>query len=432
MNSAQNTGEPVSDEPDETAVLRLAGPSAAEETDSAKRSPLRILILEDHPVDAELEQRLLARAGLDFTAVVVDTETSFVEQLAVFRPEVILSDFSLPGFSGENALEIVQEKCPGVPFIILSGALGDEAAVELIRRGATDYVLKDRPARLASVIRRAVMEAGQRAERAQLEGQLHRSRRLEGIGRLAAGVAHDFNNMVGAMLNYAAFIRDNATERAELGIDKDAWDDVRRDAEQIESAGQRVTRLVKQLLAAGGEQLVRPQLIDLNEIVTGVEELLRSTIGRHIEFLLSLAPQPWFVTADPDQIEQVLVNLAINAREAMSTGGTFSIDTQNVTAGHSQGARHPGLAPGAYVRLRVRDSGVGMEPGILEHVGEPFFTTKPFVEGGGLGLASVYGIIGQAGGTVDISSEPGIGTTVTAWLPATLNGSTSEPVTAIG
>jgi two-component system cell cycle sensor histidine kinase/response regulator CckA len=185
------------------------------------------------------------------------------------------------------------------------------------------------------------------------------------------------------------------------------------------------------LLAAGGEQLVRPQLIDLNQVVTGVEGLLRSTVGRHIEFLLSLAPQPWLVTADPDQIEQVLMNLAINAREAMSTGGSFSIDTQNVTTGRRQGARHPGLNPGAYVCLRVRDSGIGMEPGVLEHVGEPFFTTKPFVEGGGLGLASVYGIIGQAGGTVDISSEPGIGTTVTAWLPATLNGSTSEPVTAL-
>jgi signal transduction histidine kinase len=432
MSSAQNTDEPGNGDPDETTVLRLAGPSAGEEMDAAKSNPLRILILEDHPAEAELEQRLLARAGLDFTAVVVDTETSFVQQLAAFRPEVILSDFSLPGFSGENALEIVREKYPAIPFIILSGALGDEAAVELIRKGATDYVLKDRPARLASVIRRAVMEADQNAERAQLERQLHRSRRMEGIGRLAAGVAHDFNNMVGSMLNYAAFIRENATEKADLGIDKEAWDDVCRDAKQIESAGQRVTHLVKQLLTAGGEHLVRPQLIDLNQVVAGVEELLRSTIGRHIEFLLSLAPQPWLVTADPDQIEQVLMNLAINAREAMSTGGTFSIDTQNVTAGRPQGARLPGLTPGAYVRLRVRDTGIGMEPGILEHVGEPFFTTKPFVEGGGLGLASVYGIIGQAGGTVDISSEPGTGTTVSAWLPATLNGSTSEPVTTAG
>jgi signal transduction histidine kinase len=331
---------------------------------------------------------------------------------------VILSDFSLPGFSGEAALKIAQEQCPDTPFIVLSGALGDEAAVELIRQGATDYVLKDRPARLASVVRRAVAEAGQRAERAQLEVQLQRSRRLEGIGRLAAGVAHDFNNMVGAMLNYAAFIRGQAAERAAQGIDKEAWDGVRQDAEQIEGAGQRVIQLVRQLLAAGGQQLVRPELIDLGQVVTGIEALLRSTIGRHIEFQLTLAPQLWPVTADPGQIEQVLLNLAINARDAMPAGGTFSIEMQNVTVDQAERTPHPGLIPGAYVCLRVHDNGMGMEPEILEHVGEPFFTTKPFVEGGGLGLASVYGIIGQAGGTIGISSESGIGTAITAWLPA--------------
>jgi signal transduction histidine kinase len=417
MSSAQRASRVGGDEPDETAGAGLARTAAGKRTDSARRSALRVLILEDEPADAELEQRLLTRAGLDFTAVIVDTRESFLQQLAAFRPEVILSDFSLPGFSGESALKIAQQQCPEIPFIVLSGELGDETAVELIRRGATDYVLKDRPARLASVVRRAVAEAEQRAERVHLEGQLHRSRRLEGIGRLAAGVAHDFNNAVGAMLNYAAFIRQEA-ERAEEGADKEAWDSVRRDAEQIESAGQRVIQLVRQLLAAGGQNIVSPELIDLSKVVTGIEKLLRSTIGRHIEFQLSLAPRPWPVTADPGQIEQVLLSLAINAREAMPAGGTFSIDMQNVRTGQGERTRHPGLTPGAYVRLHVRDSGIGMEPGILEHVGEPFFTTKPFVEGGGLGLASVYGIIGQAGGTVGISSEPGIGTTVTAWLPA--------------
>ena len=417
MSGAQRGNEPGISQPDESAAARQASTPFGERAGSAARGALRILMLEDEPTDADLEQRLLARAGLEFTAVVVDTRASFVEQLAAFRPEVILSDFSLPGFSGESALKIAQEQCPDIPFIVLSGELGDEAAVELIRQGATDYVLKDRPARLASVVRRAVAEAEQRAERVQLERQLQRSRRLEGIGRLAAGVAHDFNNMVGAMLNYAAFIRGEAAQRAGQGIDKEAWDGVRRDAEQIENAGQRVIQLVRQLLAAGGQQLARPELIDLGKVVTGIEELLRSTIGRHIEFQLSLAPQLWPVTADPGQIEQALLNLAINARDAMPAGGTFSIDTLNVASDQTERARHPGLTPGAYVCLRVRDSGMGMEPEILEHAGEPFFTTKPFVEGGGLGLASVYGIIGQAGGTVDITSEPGIGTTVTAWLP---------------
>jgi signal transduction histidine kinase len=390
---------------------------------------LRILILEDNPDDADLEQRHLTRAGLAFTAVVADSRASFVQQLADFRPEVILSDFSLPGFSGEGALKIVQEQCPHIPFIFLSGALGDEEAVGLIKQGATDYVLKDRPARLASVIRRAMAEAEQRAQRVQLEAQLHRSQRQESIGRLAGGVAHNFNNLVGIMLNYAAFISGEAAEKAEKaepGTDREAWESVGRDAGQIEHAGKRVTQLVRQLLTAGSQEVARVELIDLNQVVGGIEDLLRSTIGGHIELDMSLAPHLWPVTADPGQVEQVLLNLAMNARDAMPNGGTFSIETHNLTIDHGEVGRHPGLTPGPYVCLGVRDSGAGMEPDILERAFEPFFTTKPLVEGGGLGLAGVYGIINQAGGTVDISSAPRVGTTITAWLPATLDASTSK------
>jgi DNA-binding NtrC family response regulator len=146
----------------------------------------RILIVEDEAWDAELAQRLLTGAGLGFTAVVVETRASFVEQLTAFRPDVILSDFHLPGFSGEAALEIAQEQCPQVPFIFWSGVLGDDAAVELIKRGATDYVLKDRPARLPSVIHRALAEAEQRAQLAELEDQLREAQRLASLGQLAA------------------------------------------------------------------------------------------------------------------------------------------------------------------------------------------------------------------------------------------------------
>ena len=153
--------------------------------DAARRTA-RVLILEDDPWDAELAQRLLAGAGLDFTAIIVDTRTSFVEQLAAFRPHIILSDFALPGFSGEMALRIAQEQCPHIPFIIWSGVLGDEAAVGLIKQGATDYILKDRPARLASAIQRALAEAEQRAYLAQLEDQLFAAQRLASLGQLTA------------------------------------------------------------------------------------------------------------------------------------------------------------------------------------------------------------------------------------------------------
>jgi signal transduction histidine kinase len=247
---------------------------------------------------------------------------------------------------------------------------------------------------------------------------------MESVGRLAGGVAHHFNNLVGAMLNYAAFIRGEAADRAERGIDRDGWDGVRRDAERIEDVGKRVIQLVHQLLAAGGQELVRPELIDLSQVVAGMEELLRSTLGPHIKLHLTLAPRTWPVTADRSQIEQVILALAVNARRAMPSGGTFSIDAQNMTIGHNETQRHPELTPGAYVCLVVRDSGAGMEPEVLEHVFEPFFTTKPFVEGGGLGLAGVYGAINQAGGTIDVSSAPRAGTTITAWLPAAIDAST--------
>ena len=160
--------------------------AAPGEKADAARPTARVLILEDNPWDAELAQRLLTGADLDFTAVVVDTRASFVEQLAAFRPDIILSDYALPGFSGEMALKIAQEQCPHIPLIIWSGVLGDEAAVGLIKQGATDYILKDRPARLASAIQRALAEAEQRAYLAQLEDQLFAAQRLASLGQLAA------------------------------------------------------------------------------------------------------------------------------------------------------------------------------------------------------------------------------------------------------
>ena len=342
------------------------------------------------------------------------------QQIDAFRPDVILADFSLPGFSGEGAIKIAQERCPDTPVVVVSGTIGDEAAVELIRQGATDYVLKDRPARLAPVIRRAVAEAEQRSRVARMQAQLQRAQRLESIGRLADGVAHELNNQVGAILSYAAFIRDQATGTLQRGTRLDL-PGISRNAEHIEQAGQRVIKLVSQLREAGSRDVIRAELIDLNEVIGGIDELLRSTAGASTEFRLCLSPRLWPVTAYPGQVEQILLNLTTNARDAMPDGGSFSIQTQNLTLGHSEAA-DLGLSSGSYVCLTARDSGTGMEPEVIEHAFEPFFTTKPCAEGGGLGLASVYGMTRQAGGTAAISSAPGTGTTVTVWLPAAIPG----------
>jgi PAS domain S-box-containing protein len=256
------------------------------------------------------------------------------------------------------------------------------------------------------------------AERERIESELHQSQRLESLGQLAGGVAHDFNNLIAVIVNYAAFIRDEATANIAIGVDMERWEVVRQDVAQIERAGERATRLTHQLLSFARRKVVRPEVIDLNRVVGEVEELLRRTIGEHVELVVSLAPQLSPVLADPGQIEQVLLNLALNARDAMQTGGVLTIDTQNVVVDALYAQRHPGLATGTCVRTRVSDTGEGMTQEVIDRAFEPFFTSKPRGEGSGLGLATVHGIINQAGGHVHIYSEPGIGTTVTALLPA--------------
>lgn len=184
MSGEQQRNEPGTGQPEAITVPRQADAETGGEADSPGRA--RILILEDEAWDAALAQRLLVSAGLDLVAVVVDTKASFIEQMDVFRPDLILSDYHLPGFSGQEALKIAQELYPDTPFIIWSGVLGDEAAVELIKQGATDYVLKDRPARLPSVVLRALAEVEQRAQLANLEDQLLQAQRLASLGQLAA------------------------------------------------------------------------------------------------------------------------------------------------------------------------------------------------------------------------------------------------------
>jgi DNA-binding NtrC family response regulator len=185
VSGEQQPNEPETGQPEAISVPRQANDRSRGEADSAGRSA-RILILEDEAWDANLAQRLLVEAGLNLVAVVVDSKASFIEQMATFQPDIILSDYYLPGFSGREALKIAQELYPDIPFIIWSGVLGDEAAVELIKQGATDYVLKDRPARLPSVILRALAEVEQRARLAHLEAQLLQAQRLASLGKLAA------------------------------------------------------------------------------------------------------------------------------------------------------------------------------------------------------------------------------------------------------
>ena len=251
------------------------------------------------------------------------------------------------------------------------------------------------------------------AESERLEARMHRTQRLESLGQLAGGVAHDFNNLLAVILNYGTFVIEEAQAPAP---DVPA---IGRDAEQIVRAARRGSELTHQLLAFARREVIRPRVLDLNQVIRDVEQMLRRSIGEHIALDTELSDQLPLVVADPGQIEQVLVNLAVNARDAMPSGGHLTIATGAVEVDNDHGANRPGLEPGRYARVRVSDTGSGMSREVIDRAFEPFYTTKRSGEGTGLGLATVYGVVTQARGSVQIYSEPGLGTTISILLPAT-------------
>ncbi len=255
------------------------------------------------------------------------------------------------------------------------------------------------------------------AERERLHGRLSRAQRLESIGQLAGGIAHDFNNLLSVIINYAAMIAGELEGMQRASADSH-WTSMRDDLGEVQLAAERAARLTHQLLAFSRQDVGNPVSIDLNDSVRGIEELLRRTIGAEVRLVVSLAEALRPIGADPAQLDQALLNLAINSRDAMPDGGTLTIDTANVEVDDDYAGLGPQLAPGSYVRLRVSDAGSGMAADVVEHAFDPFFTTKPMGQGTGLGLATVYWIVRQAGGRVQLYSEPGIGTTFIALFPA--------------
>jgi len=242
-------------------------------------------------------------------------------------------------------------------------------------------------------------------ERRRIEAQVQVSQKMEAIGRLAGGVAHDFNNMLSVILSYAEF----AIQRLREG------DPLRNDLLEVKKAGERAARLTRQLLAFGSKQLLQPVPLDVNQIAAEVESMLRRILGEDIDFVQVLAPDLGVVQADPGQIEQVLMNLVINAREAMPEGGSLTIETSNAEFDEEYAVCHAGVTPGSYIQIAVTDTGCGMDGQLRERIFEPFFTTKG--KGTGLGLSTVYGIVKQSGGNIWVYSEPGHGTTFKIHLP---------------
>jgi two-component system cell cycle sensor histidine kinase/response regulator CckA len=536
-----------------------------------KDENLNVLALEDSARDFEFIKEQLIDAGYTLTIERVETEDAFAASLRDKAWDLILADFKLPGFDAFGALRIRNEICPDRPFICVSGSIGEETAIELLKSGAVDYVLKDRPERLPSAVGRALEEtrekkirqqndealkeayrqvkasqsatlsiledlkaevhtrqakeaelqrvtmaveqagemvmitdpdgtiqyvnpaftdvsgysreeavgqnprllkSGQQdrafyqelwgtmtdgrtwkgrmvnkrkdgtlytegatispvkdgsgriinfvavkrdvtereqieAEKETLQAQFMQAQKMESVGRLAGGVAHDFNNMLGVILGYTELAMNK------LGSSNPAYADL----EEVLKAARRSADIIRQLLAFARKQIVEPVVLDLNDTVERMLKMLRRLIGEDIKLAWLPGAEVWPVKIDPSQIDQILANLCVNARDAIAGVGGITIETAKVTLDEAYCAEHPGFVPGPFVEITLSDDGCGMDPQTLAHLFEPFFTTKEVGKGTGLGLATVYGILKQNGGFINVYSEPGRGTTFEIYLP---------------
>ncbi|MGQ0645433.1 MAG: response regulator [Elusimicrobiota bacterium] len=375
---------------------------------------LRALLVEDSEDDADLVLRELERSGYLVQHERVQTAAEMEAALDRRDWDVILSDFRLPQFDGLQALAVLQKTELDIPFIILSGTIGEETAVEAMRKGVSDYILKGNLKRLAPAIERERREARERRKRRQAEEALRQSeirllqaQKMEAVGRLAGGVAHDFNNLLTAVLGY--------TDLALYALKPE--DPLSKDMEEIKKCAQRAAVLTRQLLAFGRQQVLLPKVVDLNAVIQDLSKMIKRLIPENIAVVPVLAADLGRIKADRGQLEQIIVNLAANARDAMPGGGRLTIETANARLDGETSAAYPEVKEGPYVMLAVRDTGSGMDSETRKRIFEPFFTTKPAGRGAGLGLATVYGIIKQSGGHIFVDSEVGSGTAFRIYFP---------------
>ncbi len=360
----------------------------------------------------------------------------FEEDLAgnyVSTPEGRLLDCN-SSFAGIAGFDSVAAAMQSTLWSLYPSREGRESFLEMLRKHGRlqnhEHELRRRDGSLRRVIENAVGRFDEQGELVEIHGfliddterrkaeeQLRQAQKIEAIGQLAGGVAHDFNNLLGVIIGYSDLLRKDLGH-AHPGQAR---------LEQIRKAADRAAGLTRQLLAFSRKQVLEPQVLDLNAVVSDVEKMLRRLIGEHIQLVSELGQDLGRAKVDPGQLEQVIVNLAVNARDAMPGGGRLIIETDNVDLDDSYARTHPGARPGPQVMLAVSDTGRGMDAETLSHVFEPFFTTKEPGKGTGLGLATVYGIVKQSGGFIAVYSEPGRGSTFKIYLPRVEGDAAARP-----
>ena len=369
--------------------------------------PLRVLIVSDREGDALQLIDALRQSDYVPSSQRVATAAALREALAN-RWDLILATDESARLGTLAALEILHETGADIPLVAISGGVPEESVLEVLKAGAADYITRNHLSRLGVTVRREMSQAEGRRERSRLEQQFRQAQKMEAVGRLAGGVAHDFNNLLTVIIGYAELLlagRDLETAQ-------------RTALQEIQRAAERGGALTHQLLAFSRGQPFTPRTVQLNTLIVHMEKMLSRLIGEDVELITVAAAEPATIRTDPGQLEQVVMNMVVNARDAMPGGGKLIIETANAQVNQTYAGPNVDLKPGSYVVLAISDTGMGMDPETVTHLFEPFFTTKAPGKGTGLGLATAYGIVKQSGGAISVYSEPGRGTTVKIYLPS--------------
>lgn len=369
---------------------------------------MRFLIIDDSPHDRELIKRTIQKELPESSYIEVIHQQAFNEAIRTLDYSIVFTDYQLKWTTGLNVLKAIRACSTEVPVIMVTDTGCEEVAAEAMKMGLNDYVLKTHLSRLPIAIRECLERARLQAEQRDLQAQMLQAQKMESLGLLVSGIAHDFNNLLAAIAGLAqlAMIR---TEQ-EATLSHGYFQDIYHRADQ----GKRMTR---QLLAFARGVPIEPKPLDLNQQIASHLDFLRTLVGSSVQLDFHPAPVLDTVNADATQLEQVLVNLCLNARDAMPMGGHLELATQQVEITH--GSRHgpPYLSPGSYVLLRVKDNGIGMDEQVQARMFEPFFTTKDVGTGTGLGLSVVYGFVKQHHGIIQVQSQPDKGSTFLLYFP---------------